>query len=243
MNLFQPAPSYILYKTVWQCFNWLYPPQCAGCGRPYTRFCRNCFEMLRPVEEPICEICGKNIGSSGICPECSQKSPAYRALRSCAKYEGPLRNALHKLKYRGDISLGEKLAQPMIERLKKLQWDIDIVVPVPGSLARQKTRGYNQASLLALPIALYLRKPYLPRALRKKRDIPSQVGLSVSMRWKNVHDAYWARSELIAKKSVLIVDDIRTSGATMGACAKTIIDQGAHEVYGLTLAQAILMVP
>ena len=129
----------------------------------------------------------------------------------------------------------------MIELLNHLNWHIDVVIPVPGSLARKKMRGYNQASLLALPIALSCRAQYRPGALTKVRDIPSQVGLSAVERYKNVQAVFQARNkDLVAGKSILVIDDIVTSGATMKACAQALLDQDAGQVYGLTLARAVL---
>ncbi len=101
-------------------------------------------------------------------------------------------------------------------------------------------RGYNQAPLLALPLALGARLPYQPAALKKVRDTPTQVGLTVPERRENVRDAFQAARRLVAGKQVLVIDDVMTSGATMDACAQALLDQGARLVYGLTLTRAAL---
>jgi competence protein ComFC len=136
--------------------------------------------------------------------------------------------------------LGEILARPMISLFHEMQWQVDMVVPVPGSLVRKKKRGYNQASLLAFPIALSNGLAYRPNALIKVRDTRTQVGLSPSERRQNVEKAFLGRKEIVAGKRVLVVDDVTTSGATMEACAAALLDQGASQVYGLTLARTVL---
>lgn len=129
----------------------------------------------------------------------------------------------------------------MLDLLQRLGWRIDLIIPVPGSLARKKQRGYNQASLLGIPIALGSRIAYRGDALTKIRDVRSQVGLSHAERFANVQAVFQARNKkLIAGKNILVVDDIFTSGATMSACAKALLDQDAGQVYGLTLARAVL---
>jgi predicted amidophosphoribosyltransferase len=90
--------------------------------------------------------------------------PYYKALRSWAVYKDELRTAIHQLKYRGNMTLGQALATPIITQLQELQWPIDMVTPMPLGLARLAVRGYNQASLLAKPIALHFQLPYQTHA-------------------------------------------------------------------------------
>jgi len=114
------------------------------------------------------------------------------------------------------------------------------LTPVPISLARKKARGYNQASILALPIALGCAITYQPSSLVKVKNTPSQVGLTAAQRRENVRQAFQARPEIVRGRSVLVVDDVTTSGATMLACAEALLRAGALQVYGLTLARATL---
>jgi ComF family protein len=114
-----------------------------------------------------------------------------------------------------------------------------MVTPVPLSVARQAERGYNQASLLARPLALAASLPFQPQALRKIRETPSQVGLTVEQRRGNVRDAFQANPGMVSKKIVLVIDDVTTSGATFEACSWALFEAGARKVYGLTLARAV----
>jgi competence protein ComFC len=233
-------PAYRLYRLAWGGLDWLYPPQCGGCGKAFTHWCKRCQSQVQRINENVCDSCGRVVNTPGKCPECLLSPPAYTALRSWAVYAGPVREAIHSLKYKGDISLGEVLSRNLLELVEHLNWRVDLLTPVPISLARRKARGYNQASMLALPLALGCSVTYQPQSLVKMREVPTQVGLTAEQRRVNVRQAFQARSELVLGKSVLVVDDITTSGATMQSCAEALINAGAQQVYGLTLARAVL---
>jgi ComF family protein len=154
-------------------------------------------------------------------------------------FAGPLRNALHRLKYQRDVALGDALAGPLISLLEGLNWAVDLVAPVPLSASRQAERGYNQAAFLARPLALAAGLSYKSLALRKIRETPSQVGLSVGQRRDNVRGAFLANPGIVRDKRVLVIDDVITSGATLEACAQALFEGGASRVYGLSLARAV----
>ncbi len=122
--------------------------------------------------------------------------------------------------------------------LEKLDWNPDMVVPVPIGIARKADRGYNQASLMAYPIALSTGIQFCSKALKKVKDTPSQVGLSIEQRIQNVKGAFLAESSLVSGKSVLLVDDICTSGATLNTCTQALLTAGSQRVFALTLARA-----
>jgi ComF family protein len=115
---------------------------------------------------------------------------------------------------------------------------VELVTPVPLGVARHAQRGYNQSALLAFPLALSSKLAYGSQALIKVREARSQVGLSLAERFENVAGAFQASPKIVAGKTILIVDDVTTSGATMQACATALLQAGAHQVYGLTLARA-----
>jgi ComF family protein len=200
----------------------------------------NCQSQVQLIHEIVCESCGKMLDAPGKCPDCLATPPPFTALRSWAVYSGPVRKAIHSLKYKGDITLGEILSRPLIELVGRLGWKFDLLTPVPISLARKKMRGYNQSSILALPLALGCAVTYQPRSLVKILNTPTQVGLTAVQRRENVRQAFQARPNLVRSKTVLVVDDVTTSGATMLACAEALLRAGAQKVYGLTLARAVL---
>ena len=232
-------PAYRIYQWLWTGLDWLLPPHCGGCGKQGTRWCASCQLETATINPPICDRCGSPQQAEGICTRCDEFPPYYSALRSWASFSGPLRNSIHRLKYYHDIALGDMLAWPLINYIKNIGWGIDVVVPVPISLSRKAARGYNQAALLARPIALRFGLKYSPRALIKTRETRSQVGLTLEERRANVHGAFKSNHRIVAGKRVLVVDDVITSGATLNACAQALRIVEAMEVYCLTLARAL----
>ncbi len=154
-------------------------------------------------------------------------------------FEGPIRRALLSLKYKRNIGLGEVLADTLAQYARKLDWPVDVITAVPSGRRRLAERGYNQAALLARPLAEKLGKPYSPRLITRARETPTQVGLSPHQRKENVHGAFSAQPTLAGGRTVLVVDDVATTGATLSACADALIQAGAKSVYALTLAKAL----
>ena len=158
-------------------------------------------------------------------------------LRSWGEFNGPLREALHRLKYKNDIALGATFAKPLIELANNNDWDFDIVIPIPISKRHKKDRGYNQAALIAFPIALAFKKPFTQSAVLRIKETKSQVKLSSVERFKNLQNAFQGNSAKLKDKKVLLVDDVTTTGATIDSCAQTLIESGCKKVYCLTVAQ------
>jgi ComF family protein len=131
------------------------------------------------------------------------------------------------------------LARPLIDMFADLGWEVDMVAPVPIGIARGSQRGYNQASLLAWPLALAHEIQYRPKALSKIRETRSQVGLTFDERYNNVNGAFQANPMLVKGKIILVIDDVATSGATMHTCSEALLSAGAKQVFGLTLARAV----
>jgi len=230
-------PAYQIYRLAWSSLDLFFPPNCGGCGAPGNRLCHSCENKIRILPSSICQICGSVLDHPGLCSSCQNSSPSYKALRSWAFYEGPLRSAIHKLKYSGDMSLGEILARHLYDLWNELDWEVDMITPVPLGLAHHAERGYNQAAFLARPLALRRGIKYRPQALKKIRETRSQVGLTYSQRLENVADAFCSDSNLVGNRIILVVDDVTTSGATMESCAKALLIAGAKSVFGLTLAR------
>lgn len=230
---------YHLYRSFWLGVDLLYPPLCGGCAKQGARWCEDCRQSIALIPEPKCEVCGLPHLSAGICLSCQQTRPAYRVLRSWTVFEGPIRKALHRIKYRQDLGLGDVLAAEMLGYVNHLNWHIDMVIPVPLGKKRFRERGYNQVGLIARPLAFAKGWTYASRSLKRAKETVSQVGLSADEREKNVRGAFVADRRKVAGKSVLVVDDVSTTGATLNSCAKALIKGGAREVYALSLARAL----
>ena len=139
--------------------------------------------------------------------------------------------------------MGETLARALVKMLDNVTWEIDLITPVPLGLARLAERGYNQSSLLARPVSLALDVPYRPQILSRARETRSQVGLTATERRLNVSGAFVAHPDWVKGRSILVVDDVTTSGSTLDACAEALFTAGARQVYGLTLARAVFKSP
>jgi competence protein ComFC len=122
-------------------------------------------------------------------------------------------------------------------------WPVDlpadaVLMPVPLSLERRQERGFNQAELLTRQLAWQRKMPMLTNAIRRARHTPSQVGLSRVQRLENVSEAFVADPALVKGLIVIVVDDVCTTGATLGACARVLMEAGAAQVWAYTLARA-----
>jgi ComF family protein len=231
--------AYRAYQFLWEAMDWLYPPNCGGCGVSGVRWCMDCMHKTIEIMPPICPICGNPNMNNEPCARCQITPPLFTSLRSSTVFTGSIREAIHKFKYQHDIGLGEALSRLMISSLVKLNWSLDLITSVPLGLVRFKERGYNQATLLARPIALFFHIPFSTHALSRIRETRTQVGLNVIERMENMSGAFQAKGNLVYGKNILMVDDVATSGATLNACAKALLDEGASRVYGFSLARAV----
>ena len=183
-------------------------------------------------------MCGDPTRNPNPCARCEQHPLSLAAVRSLSAFDGPLRNAIHQLKYYQDQPLAQALGEALQDYWRLLRWPRALVVPVPLSRERLAHRGYNQAELLADVLAGSAGLPVAPGALRRRRDTPSQVGLSANERWNNMIGAFEARPSLVRGQPILLIDDVFTTGATLQACAQALLLEGAGQVYGLTAARA-----
>ena len=201
----------------------IFPPRCAGCGKVDTPWCAGCqadLETLTPIFR--------------------QDTPEYlQVVAATGWHTGKLQQAIHALKYDNAQSLA---AYPLGERLTALldaqHWTIDMLIPVPLHAARMQERGYNQAQLLGEYIAANRMIPCRPDAIQRIRSTRSQVGLNAAERAENVLEAFSAAPELVVDQTILLIDDVYTTGATLTACAQAALAAGARAVYGLTLSSA-----
>ena len=203
------------------------------------RWCPECQARVPRVKSPFCEKCGIPTQNGDLCEKCKSNPPAYRVMRSWAVFDSPVQNGLHTMKYRQNIGLGESIAAQMSEFVRALEWPVEIIMPVPLGKKRLKERGYNQVGLVARPLAYRLGLNYEPGAIWKARETRSQVGLTVAQRLKNVHDAYQADPRIVTGKSILIMDDVATTGSTISACTEALLSAGAGNIYVLTIARAL----
>ncbi len=225
---------------MWEAVDWVYPPYCGGCGKFGERWCSDCQTQIERMPAEICPTCGNPFLGGTLCERCTAEPPAFLQLRSAAIFKGSIRKAIHQLKYNRDLGLGEALSKHLIDLVDEFGWPLDCVTSVPLSNAHLTERGYNQSNLLARPLALIRHIPFMPQALKRIRETRTQVGLSAKEREINVRDAFWANANLVRNKTVVVIDDVTTTGSTIRSCASALHVAGALSVYGLTLARAVL---
>jgi ComF family protein len=218
----------------------IFPPVCGGCGKTGFRWCPECQANVPRVAEPVCDKCGIPGRKMGLCEKCQSDPPVYRFMRSWAVFDSPIQNALHTLKYRRNITgFGDVLAIQMADFMRSLRWSFDTIIPVPLGRKRLQERGYNQVALVARPLAYELQVAYEPNVLWKTRETRSQVGLNMQERRENVSKAYQANPSALKRRSILLMDDVATTGSTISACTEALLSAGAKEVYVLTIARAL----
>jgi ComF family protein len=216
------------------------PPRCGGCHLPGSWLCELCRRRIRRLEEPLCRRCGAELDSPRASCGCKGRLRALSRLRSAVAYEGPVESAVHRFKYQGWRRLAAPLAQLLAERVVVEGLASSMVVAVPLHPDRHRQRGFNQAELLACELRrrLDLREP--PGRLARIRATVPQVGNDRLHRWQNVRDAFAWRGFGLDGRSLMVVDDVATTGATLEACAAALKAAGAGPVIGVTVARVRL---
>ncbi len=211
-----------------------FPPHCAGCGREGAYLCAPCLAGARRLEDPYRLARGGSIGG-----ELALSPIALDAVYAPFVMEGPVREAVHQLKYRGVRALAPILGEAMAECADRNRLAADLIAPVPLHPRRLRERGYNQADLLAGEVARRMGIPADSRALERTTHAPPQARSAASAeRWARVQGAYRARRTMDGLR-VLVVDDVCTTGATLNACALALRSAGAAAVWGLVAAREL----
>lgn len=211
----------------------VYPKRCATCRLRGTWVCSACEAATPAFAQPWCPRCG---APSGLQPcICGDLPTSVARLRSVGSYDGWIGDAVRRFKYEGEWArqghLGLALAPLLTAEVPPGAW----LVPVPAHRKRLRERGYDQAALLADSAASFSGHDCF-ELLERTRDTPHQVGLGQTERLANVQDAFAVRGD-VSGLHVVLVDDVVTTGATLGACATMLLDAGAIEVWAVTLAR------
>ncbi len=227
----------------WNAIARIEPPYCATCGSPYAAFGAAAIGLNETGRTPGPSAVGcserARAPRPALCGPCAAEPPAYDYARSAARYEGPLREALHAFKFSGRRALARPLADLLLEQCgPTLPGGIAAVVPVPLARDREYLRGFNQARLLAERVAGRLGVPLEPRWLARVRATRPQSDLSAAERRANVRGAFRA-SPAVAGRDVLVVDDVFTTGATLAECARALRGAGAGRIGVLTVARVV----
>lgn len=217
----------------------LFPPRCAGCRLRGLWLCEGCAATLPRLQPPVCRYCGRPTKAVATCPDCWKSRPATDGVVSPLLFQDTLRKLIHRFKYRNARYLAQPLAMLLAGEVRSSLPAADAIVPVPLHPSRLRKRGYNQAALLATALAPELGVRVVDGCLVRVRDTPPQMGLPAAERRRNVRNAFRCVDKQLAGLTIIVVDDVCTTGATLDACAKALKTGGAKVVYGLTLARAV----
>jgi len=217
-----------------------FPKQCVGCGKVGDFFCLSCRGKLPWLIPPICPKCGKPQVSGIVCSSCWQRQTEIDGIRSPFLFDGPMRKAIHQLKYQNLKAISSCLAAFLADYLASNALPGEVLVPVPLHPKKLKQRGYNQSCLLARELSKLIKLPVIEDCLMRVKQAQPQVkAVNVKERQENVADAFTSCDEELADKQIILIDDVRTSGATLESCAKALKNKGAISVWGLTVASEI----
>jgi ComF family protein len=228
-----------VYRFFWSSVDWLFPPECIGCGREGVLICPDCVHSMMRADLSSCIYCGAQLPKRGVCARCEHLPHAINELRYGAAYQGVMRTAIHRLKYERDLGIALALAGMLTQIVQATNWQIDMIMPVPLSERRKAHRGYNQAALLTYPLSLQLRLPENTKGLVRVHETRSQVNLNFQERQENVQGAFSADPAIVKEKTIILVDDVFTTGATLNAAATALKEAGCSGVYALTAAKAL----
>lgn len=229
--------------------DFVYPPVCRGCGclvQTHGGVCPACWQTLRLIERPYCEVLGlpfaHDLGKGIVSADAIAHPPPFERLRSAAIHVGIARDLVHALKYADRTDLAPMMAAWMVRASETAVAEADAIVPVPLHRYRLWARRFNQSAELARAIAHQSGRPMLATALVRQRRTARQVGLGATQRQDNVRGAFLvteAGRPLVFGRRLVLVDDVYTTGATVAAATRALKRAGAAEVTVLTFARAL----
>jgi ComF family protein len=217
----------------------LIPQDCALCGAECGAelICEQCQRALPYHDVPCCPQCALPTPDGGRCGRCLAHPPAFDRTRAAFDYRYPLAELVHAFKYGSNLALGKFLADALIGAVRAETWP-DLMLPMPLHPARLKERGFNQAAEIARRVALATGTPLALDDLRKIRDTAAQVNLPWKERQANVRGAFVCETSLSGQR-VVVVDDVMTTGATLGEAAKLLKKCGAASVDVWVVARTL----
>ena len=223
--------------------NWLFPQKCILCHCDVSQdaiFCPSCFSRLTFISHPICKICGKMIETSNydednmICNSCLDHPKFFDIARSLFQYDNESKKIIMKIKKEADSNTSKICSQMLIARNINILKNADFIIPVPSHWTRILKRGYNPSNIIALEISKILNIPCIYDLKRiKKTDY--QKNKTIQERFDTLIDAFSCKKNL-TRKSIILVDDVFTTGATLSECSRILKKSGAINIICITIA-------
>lgn len=209
-----------------------------------TYICDSCYKMLEKIQGNTCKICNKSLSHIPdliICEECLREVKNFEMSKSPFHYKGTVKKLIHDYKYCNKTYYYKLFGYLLVQYMKENDYtNFDYIMSVPLHKIKLRKRGYNQSKLLAKYIEKYFNISYID-VLKRVNNTEKQSNLSKYARQKNLQNAFTIKNnkviKLIEGKSILIIDDIFTTGTTVNECSKILKLHGADKVYALTLAR------
>jgi ComF family protein len=231
----------------------LYPPVCLACRRAigmHGGLCPACWSAMRFIERPYCERLGTPFetdlaaseGGRFLSPAAVADPPVFARARAVARYEGPARHLVHRLKYGDRGELAPPMGRWMARAGEDLLDEAEVLVPVPLHRLRLAQRRFNQSVALARAVAHVSGVPTRCDLLVRRKPTPPQVGLTRRLRAQNVQGAFGVPQDRridVAGRRLVLIDDVMTSGATLNAAARVLLRAGASQVDALVFARVV----
>jgi ComF family protein len=226
------------------------PPRCLRCGVTvdgHGRLCAECWRALTFLGPPQCRLCGyplpHALPAAPLCGDCAAEAPAYDRARAALRYDDGARRLILAFKHADRTDTAPAFGRWLAGAGAELLADAELITPVPLHRLRLLKRGYNQAAILARALARESGLALVPDLLQRRRATRSQQGLSGHARLENVTAGAfrvhpWHRGRVEGRR-VLLIDDVLTTGATVGACTRVLRRAGASQVDVLTLARVV----
>lgn len=208
--------------------------------RPYA-LCDDCVVSMNWANERTCNKCGKILRSGyyfDLCTDCSEINHRFERGFACVEYGRAERQLVHDFKYKDKPYLGRKMAEIMFDRIEQENLAIDLLVPVPMNKKKERKRGYNQAGILAQALAGHMKLPCI-KCLVRVADTEAMSSLGAEDRKENIKGAFSLQKgfdSFIKGKTVLLIDDIFTTGSTVDACSDVLSEAGVDKIYVLVFA-------
>jgi ComF family protein len=228
--------------------HFFFPESCKICQKSLTKkealVCEECFKKL-PFIKIYCSRCGTPLEESlkdylldktvSYCSYCETQKFYFDKAFVAFFYKSPISEWINEIKFGKNFTLAYKLGLLLNKVFKDNIPEVDLVIPLPLSLQRLRERGFNQSFLITWG---FLGKKPSDKFLKRTLHTKPQAELSQKERWKNVKNAFLANDDDVKEKSVLIIDDVMTTGATLNEAAKALKNKGAKEVYVLAVARS-----
>ncbi|MEO6848860.1 MAG: ComF family protein [Chthoniobacterales bacterium] len=221
-----------------------FPPHCCACDDRIDSgyLCATCSSALVRIGEACCLVCSHSMRGlpTGLCTNCNGRALSFHCVVAVCQSKGVVRELIHRFKYGRELHLRSLLGSLLIEglqdhRLRHVAFDC--ITPVPLHPLKLREREFNQAEELAAILSRFSRIP-LKNCLKRTRYTVTQTQFDRLIRMRNLQGAFKVgKNHDVSEKTILLVDDVMTTASTLNECARTLLEAGAHAVYGITIAR------